>query len=118
MSENNQNKPECNTEECDTQAKIVDWVSDTQQNLCTWLEVSGFLDEVCTLFNPTLNHYNISRSFNGREMDYFGYLAHSMTQWKEEQIFNRPLEMRAPSVVLFTAFIAWGKPLSIFKPIY
>jgi hypothetical protein len=105
----NDNTSQNVTSEVDTQAKIVDWVSAKQDKLCNWFYNSGFIDEVCTLLNPTVNHYNISKTFNGRQMDYFGYLAHTLTQWKEDTVFNQPLELRAPSVVFFTALVAWGK---------
>lgn len=83
MTDKDSNQTDTSSSISNAQAGLVDWVSSTQNDFCNWLETSKFLDELCTMFNPTLNHYNISRTFNGVEMDYFGYMAHSLTQWKE-----------------------------------
>lgn len=72
-----------------------------------------FMKEVSNMFDPTFNHFALTKEHNGKKMDYFGYLANTLTDWKQQQVFNSPLELRAPVVVFSTAIVAWSKYYTI-----
>lgn len=58
--------------------------------------------ELKCFFDPFENHFVYNREYKGKQMDYFGYLAHRITEWKEEKIFPYSLELRAPAVLVST----------------
>lgn len=43
------------------------------------LRKNELIDDTFNFFNPFFNHFSHEKYYQGRKMDYFGYLAHKMT---------------------------------------
>jgi len=52
--------------------------------------------------NPFYNPFGERIEFEGKSMDYFGYCAHKLTKWKQENIFCYQLLPRGGFVMLST----------------
>lgn len=69
---------------------------------CDDLENCEYYQGARIFFNPFENLYSLRKDHDGRTMDYFGYLAHRLTEVKTQHVFSIPLEIRAPAVVIAT----------------
>ena len=82
---------------------------DTKLKLRNMYEHNKFFAESINMLNPFFNHFALTQQVDGQTKDYFGYLATSVTQWKQDNVFNKPLVFRAPAVAALTALSFYSK---------
>ena len=78
-------------------------------------KINCIKDKTIEFANPCEDFYEPNHRYKGQRMDRFGYLSHKITEWKAENVLEKPVLMRAP-VVLFATFVTFRCIISLFNP--
>ena len=110
MSSNTDNKPQDAGSEAQAgdngfQEKASEYFEKAQNyffSTFTPERMSCVAEKTLEFANPCEDFYEPNHRYKGQRMDRFGYLSHKITEWKSENILEKPVLMRAPVVLFFT----------------